>query len=189
MTTTFKKKIKILQEKFFLLLFQTNINNITNSFIFLTMLFDLCISKDEVRQTIKRIKADKASNVSDILNRTLQTNLAELILILMSLFNVCVIHRYHSKQFKKTQMIVLCKLKKSNYIDSKTYWLITLLDIMRKVLKSIMIKRLSNIVDEQYSWDLLYAIWCLNESKMQMICDLNIKFTSRSDSHDMKLQN
>jgi len=85
------------------------------------MLFDLCISKDEVRQTIKRIKADKASNVSDILNRTLQTNLAELILILMSLFNVCVIHRYHSKQFKKTQMIVLCKLKKSNYIDSKTY--------------------------------------------------------------------
>jgi len=24
---------------------------------------------------------------------------------------------------------------------------------------------------------------------MQVICDLNIKFTSRSDSHDMRLQN
>ncbi len=81
---------------------------------------DLRISEDEVRQTIKRIKADKASNISDILNRVLQTDLAKLILILTSLFNACVIYRYHSKQFKKIQMIVLCKSKKSDYIDSKT---------------------------------------------------------------------
>jgi len=147
MTMTFKKKIEILQEKFFLLLSQININNITDSFILLTMLFNLCISKDEVRQTIKRVKADKASNISDILNKMLQTDLAKLILILMSLFNACVTYRYHSKQFKKTQMIVLCKSKKSNYTDSKTYQLITLLDIMRKALKSIMIKRLSNITE------------------------------------------
>ncbi len=59
-------------------------------------------------------------NVSDILNRALQTDLAELTLILMSLFNACVIHEYHLKQFKKAQMIVLCKLKKSDYTDSKT---------------------------------------------------------------------
>jgi len=82
---------------------------------------DLCILKNEVRQIIKRVKADKASNVLDISNRVLQTDLAKLILILMSLFNAYVIHKYHSKQFKKTQMIVLCKSKKSNYIDSKTY--------------------------------------------------------------------
>ena len=44
-------------------------------------------------------------------------------------------------------MIVLHKLKKSNYIDSKTYQLIALLDIMKKALKSIMIKRLSDITE------------------------------------------
>jgi len=121
MITMFQKKIKILQEKFFLSSSQININDITNSFILLIILFDLCISEDEMRQTIKRIKADKASDISDISNKMLQTNLTKLILILMSLFNVCVTYRYHSKQFKKTQMIVLCKLKKSNYIDSKTY--------------------------------------------------------------------
>ena len=49
------------------------------------------------------------------------------------------------KAVQKAQMIVLCKLKKSDYTDSKTYWLIALLDIMSKALKSIMIKRLSNI--------------------------------------------
>jgi len=121
MTMTFEKKIEILQEKFFLSFFQTNISNIANSFIFLTMSSDLHISKNEVRQIIKRVKADKASDVSDILNRALQTNLAELISILMSLFNACVTHRYHLKQFKKAQMIVLCKSKKSNYTDLKTY--------------------------------------------------------------------
>ncbi len=102
MTTMFKKKIKILQEKFFFLLSQTNINDIANSFIFLIVSSDLHISEDEVRQTIKRIKADKVSNVSDILNKALQTDFAKLILILMSLFNACVIHRYYLKQFKKT---------------------------------------------------------------------------------------
>jgi len=102
MTMTFKKKIEILQEKFFLSLSQTDINNIMNSFIFLTVSFDLHISEDEVRQTVKRIKADKASNISDILNKVLQINLAKLISILISLFNACVIHRYYSKQFKKT---------------------------------------------------------------------------------------
>ena len=51
------------------------------------------------------------------------------------------------KQFKKTQTIVLHKSRKSNYIDSKMYWFIALLDIMSKMLKLIMIKRLSDIVE------------------------------------------
>jgi len=121
MTMMFKKKIKILQEKFFLSFSQININNIANSFIFLTVSSDLHISEDEVRQIIKTVKANKASDISDILNKVLQTDLAKLILILMSLFNACVTYRYHSKQFKNTQTIVLCKSKKSDYTDLKTY--------------------------------------------------------------------
>ncbi len=171
MTMTFKKKIEILREKFFFWFFQTNINNITDSFILLTVTSDLHISKEEVRQTIKRVKADKALNVSDILNKVLQTNLAELILILMSLFNACVIHRYHSKQFKKAQMIVLWKSKKSNYTDSKTYWFIALLDIISKALKSIMIKRLSDIAETHHMlFDAQMRVRC----KQFMILTLNL---------------
>ncbi len=100
-----------------------------------------------MKQTIRRVKADKASSASDISNKALQASLAELISVLTSLFNVCVTHKYHSKQFKKTQTIVLRKLKKSDYINSKTYRLIALLNIMSKALKLIMIKRLSDIVE------------------------------------------
>ncbi len=68
----------------------------------------------------------------------------------MSLFNAYITYEYHLKQFKKAQTIVLCKLKKNNYIDLKTYWFIALLDIMSKALKSIMIKRLSNITETHH---------------------------------------
>ena len=125
------------------------------------MSFDLHISENKVRQTIKRIKANKASDVSDILNRALQTDLAELILILMSLFNAYVIHRYYLKQFKKTQTIVLHKSKKSNYTDLKTYQLIALLNIMRKALKSIMTKRLSDIAETHHM---------LSDAQMRVKC-------------------
>jgi len=77
-------------------------------------------------------------------------SLTELTSILISLFNAYVIHKYHLKQFKKAQTIVLCKSKKSDYIDLKTYWLIALLNIMSKTLKSIMIKRLSDIAETHY---------------------------------------
>jgi len=93
---------------------------------------------------------NKASDVSKILNKALQADFTELISVLMSIFNTCIIHKYHLKQFKKTQTIMLCKLKKSNYINLKTYQLITLLDIISKALKSIMIKRLNDITETHH---------------------------------------
>ncbi len=150
MTTTFKKKIEILRKKFFFSSSQANVNNIAESFISLTVLFNSRITEDEVKQIIRWVKADKASSASDISNRALQASLAELISVLTSLFNACIIHKYHLKQFKKTQTIVLRKSKKSDYINSKTYWLIALLNIMSKVLKLIMIKRLSDIVETHH---------------------------------------
>ncbi len=150
MITTFKKKIKILREKFFLSSSQANVNDIAESFISLTISFNSRITEDEVKQIIRWVKVNKASDALDISNRALQANLAKLISVLMSLFNACIIHKHHLKQFKKTQTIVLCKLKKSDYIDSKTYRLIALLNIMSKVLKSIMIKRLNDIVETHH---------------------------------------
>ncbi len=186
MTMMFKKKIEILQEKFFLSLSQTNVSNIADSFILLTMSSDSYISEDEVRQTIKKVKADKASDVLNILNRALQTDLAKLTLILTSLFNVYVIYRYHSKQFKKTQMIVLYKLKKSDYTNLKTYRLIALLDIMSKALKSIMIKRLSDIAEIHHmlfdaqmkvrcKWFMILTLNLLVD-RIHMIWDCKIKY-------------
>ena len=150
MITTFEEKIVMLQEKFFSSFSQADVNNISDSFIFLTVSSNLRISKNEMKCAIRQVKVNKASDVSEISNKALQADLTELISVLTSLFNACMTHKYHLKQFKKTQTIMLCKLKKSNYIDLKTYRLIALLDIMSKALKSIMIKRLSDITETHH---------------------------------------
>ncbi len=141
MITTFEEKIEMLQEKFFSSFLWIDVTDILNSFISLTVSLNSRISENEMKWVIKWVKMNKASDVSEISNKVLQADFTKLISVLMSLFNICMIHKYHSKQFKKTQTIVLYKSKKSNYINLKLYWFIALLDIMSKVLKLIMIKK------------------------------------------------
>ncbi len=150
MITMFEEKIEMLREKFFSSLSQADVNDISDSFISLTVSSNSHISKNEMKRAIRWVKANKASNVSEISNKALQANLTELISVLMSLFNACMIHKYHLKQFKNTQTIMLCKSKKSDYINLKTYQLIALLDIMNKALESIMIKRLNDITETHH---------------------------------------
>lgn len=147
LTTSFEEKIELLRDKFFPSSSQTDVSDISEFFISAAVSSNPHIFSDEVKQTIRRVKADKASDESEILNKILQTGLEELISSLTSLFNACVILNYHSRQFKKARTIVLRKSKKSDYIDSKAYRLIALLDIMSKALELIMIKRLSDIVE------------------------------------------
>ncbi len=49
-----------LREKFFFSSSQVNVNNIAESFISLTVSFNSRITEDEMKQTIKWVKADKA---------------------------------------------------------------------------------------------------------------------------------
>jgi hypothetical protein len=55
-----------------------------------------------MKQAIQQVKADKASDAFKISNKALQVKLTELISMLTSLFNACITHEYHLKQFKKT---------------------------------------------------------------------------------------
>ena len=114
------------------------------------MSFNSILLQDEMRQMIQWVKVDKASDAFEISNKVLQVSLTELTSILISLFNAYIIHKYYLKQFKKAQTIVLCKSKKSDYIDLKMYQFIALLNIMSKTLESIMIKRLSDITETHY---------------------------------------
>ncbi len=116
--------VKILNLSQIWLKFKSNlskISNISRLFISLTVSFNSVLLQDEMRQMIQRVKVNKASDAFEISNKALQAILTKLTSILISLFNACVTHKYHLKQFKKAQTIVLCKSKKSNYIDLKTY--------------------------------------------------------------------
>jgi hypothetical protein len=85
----FKEKTEMLWKKFFSSSSQADINNILNSFILLTVLFNSIISQDKMKQMIQWVKADKASNAFKISNKALQASLTELTSMLINLFNAC----------------------------------------------------------------------------------------------------
>jgi len=125
---SFEEKTEVLRKKFFPPPPQADISDISGSFIPLAVPSNPALSQDEVRQAIRRVKADKAPGASGIPNRALQAGLTELTPILTGLFNACVTHKYHPKQFRRAQTIVLRKPKKSDYTDPKAYRPIALLD-------------------------------------------------------------
>jgi hypothetical protein len=66
-----------------------------------------------------------------------------MIKLLTSLFETCIQLFYHSKTFTEVNTITLKKAKKDDYITSKTYRFIILLNIMSKIMKSIMSRRIA----------------------------------------------
>ena len=64
---------------------------------------------------------------------------------LIFIFQICINVEYHSKLFRETKIIMLKKMKKSDYIFFKVYRSIALLNTMNKILKSIMINKITEL--------------------------------------------
>ena len=96
-----------------------------------------------IRKTLTRSKFDKISKLDDITNRILKTCFQKLNSLLTSLFQACVTLKYHSRVFKETHSITLKKLNKSNYYTSKIYRFIILLNMLNKVLKTVMTNKIT----------------------------------------------
>jgi hypothetical protein len=66
---------------------------------------------------------------------------------LLRLFRVCAKQKDQSRCFRETNIIVLKKFNKSNYTNFKAYKSITFLNTLNKTLKSIIVKRISNLAE------------------------------------------
>jgi hypothetical protein len=146
--SNFDEKTNMLIEQFFSNTRQVDFND-TLAYRYFSVVFESkkIISDDEIRQTIKRSKSDNASKSNEILNKVLKLLMKKLMFTLMNLFKVCAKQNYHSRCFKKTHIISLKKSNKSNYTNLKTYKFISFLNILNKTLKSIIVKRISNLAE------------------------------------------
>ena len=61
------------------------------------------------------------------------------------IFQVCINVEYYSKLFREAKIIMLKKMKKNDYIFSKVYKSIALLNTMNKILKSIMTNKITEL--------------------------------------------
>ena len=109
------------------------------------MLHDNCEKK--IVETLSRSRLDKTSRFDDITNRILKTCIVSLTRLLTSLFQTCVILRYHSRAFRETHIITLKKMRKADYTTSKVYKSIVLLNTMSKALEFIIIEKIAYLIE------------------------------------------
>jgi hypothetical protein len=142
-TETFDEKAKMFKSVFFSTSSSMKLDDISRSFYFRFIECSLSITKREMLKIIKRIALDKISSFDEIINKLFKICAFIMMQLLISLFVVCIQQTYHSKAFKKVNIITLKKVDKKDYTISKTYRLIALLNIIEKILKFIMSKKIS----------------------------------------------
>jgi hypothetical protein len=140
---TFEKKIDMFKSVFFSTSSSIDLIDISRFFYFNSIECSSSITKAKVLTIIKRFVFDKISSSDDFINKLLKAYALIMIKLLTSLFETCIQLFYHSKTFKEINTITLKKARKNDYIISKTYQFIILLNIMSKIMKSIMNKRIA----------------------------------------------
>jgi hypothetical protein len=140
---TFDEKTKMFKSVFFSTSSSIELDDISRSFYFRFIECFLSITKRKMLKIIKRIAFDKISSFDEIINKLLKICAFIMMQLFISLFVVCIQQTYHSKAFKKINIITLKKIDKKNYTISKTYRSIALLNIIEKILEFIMSKKIS----------------------------------------------
>jgi hypothetical protein len=140
---TFDEKAKMFNNVFFSTSSSIEFDDISRSFYFRSIECFFSITKRKMLKIIKRIVFDKISSFDEIINKLLKICVFIMMKLLISLYVVCIQQTYHLKTFKKVNIITLKKIDKSDYTISKTYRSIALLNIIEKILKFIISKKIS----------------------------------------------
>ncbi len=194
--SNFDEKTNMLIKQFFSNTKQVDLSD-THAYRYFDVVFESkkVISKDEIRQTIKKSKSDSASKSDEIFNKMLKLLMKKLMFTLMSLFKICAEQNYHSRCFRKTHTIFLKKSNKSNYTNFKTYKFIALFNILNKTLKSIIVNQISNLAEThkllfetqmserrrkacettlKFLTKQIHIVWNMNKNKMTTLLSLNV---------------
>ena len=128
--------------------------------------------------------------------------------VLKWIFNNSIKFEYCSKHFKKSIIVVLRKFNKENYSIFKIYKFIALLNIMNKIMKSIVIIRLNYVIEQHnllsknhfddkkniffehalhYIMKIIHSAW--TKKKMTLILLLNVIETFDNVFHSKLLHN
>jgi hypothetical protein len=140
---TFEKKIDMFKNVFFSTSSSIDLIDISRFFYLNSIECSSSITKTKILTIIKRFIFNKISSFDDFINKLLKACVFIMIKLLTSLFKTCIQLFYHSKTFKKINTIILKKTKKNDYIISKTYRFIIFWNIMNKIIKSIMNRRIA----------------------------------------------
>ena len=104
------------------------------------------MTRREIMKIIHKINLNKTFEINEIINKTLRQLARVIIEQIRFFFDKCIKKKIQSSYFKKIFTIMLRKLKKKNYLKFSSYKSIALLDMLNKMLKSIIFERIRYVV-------------------------------------------
>jgi fumarate reductase subunit C len=205
-TETFDEKTKMFKSVFFSTSSSIELDDILRSFYFRFIECSFSITKREMLKIIKRIAFDKISSFDEIINKLFKICVFIMMQLLTLLFIVCIQQTYHSKAFKKVNIITLKKVDKKDYTISKTYRSIALLNIIEKSFKvhheqkdfmnienaSIIVRHVHEMSKESINWNDFETFHWTDSHRMKTENESNDYFVEfkRNErfSHDVTCQ-
>jgi hypothetical protein len=145
MILTKKAKTQCLIDFFFFSSVAVNLDDIIEKTTYSKSIDFFEIIENEINQTIVKIVSNIVSKENDILNRVIKLALSHVMSVVKWIFNQSLRLEYCLKHFKEFITMSLRKINKSDYFVLKAYRFIALLNILNKLMKSIMTIRLSYV--------------------------------------------
>ena len=105
------------------------------------------ITLNEILKIITYITINKTLKDDEITNDIFKKTITIITSHFHRIFNVCLKKSYCSKHFRDSIIITLRKSKKSHYFTIVSYRSIALLNIMSKIMKFIVIKRINYLIE------------------------------------------
>jgi hypothetical protein len=135
-------------KQFFSKTIKADFNNMTNfNYRDIVMKTTSLISKNEIRQIIKKCKFDNVLSSNKISNCILKILIKKLLSFLTNLFRACVEHNYYLQCFREVNIIILKKSNKNNYTTFKTYKFIILLNTIDKTFEFIIVRKINTFAE------------------------------------------
>ena len=139
---TAQNKIKIMFKIYFLFSSTMFMKDAVKFDYFLSINDKTSMTRREIIKIIHKINLNKTFEINKIINRALRQLIRVIVKQIRFFFDKCIKKRIQSSHFKKISTIMLRKSRKKNYSKSSTYKSIALLNMLNKMLKSIVFERI-----------------------------------------------
>ena len=143
---TTQNKIKIMFETHFSFSSIMFIKDVAKFDYFSLINDETSMTHREIMKIIHKINLNKTFEINEIINKALQQLVRVIVKQIHFLFNKYIKKKIQSSHFKKIFIIMLRKLKKKNYSKLSSYKSIALLNMLNKMLKSIVFERIQYVI-------------------------------------------
>ena len=95
---------------------------------------------------MKRCCSNSFFDSNDISNKIFKILIDKFLAVFIMFFQIAILFNHYSKCFREIYILTMKKFNKKNYIVTKTYCSIIFFNILNKILKLVIVKRINALI-------------------------------------------